>query len=551
LEPLQQDHPVTVSLESLSVDVAGRNLLSNVSLQLLAGRITVIVGGSGAGKSVLLRILGGLVDAGDKAIQYSGRISIGQPQDDQRVSLSEAQPRVGIVFQNFALFDQWSPTGNVQFAIDHRSNRHLPPEQSATAWIEELRVPKTTAVSVLSGGQKQRLAIARTLAAAPAIVLYDEPTSGLDSASGRQVAELIRRTQQVHRRTSVIVTHDYPTLLPIADDILLLDWVTRSLIRLPREQWDTLAQRLQPVRQPQGDLAAQEPTTPPPSAATILENFWKVGRGWGQALDEHLIRTGSAILGILRQHGRHEENRRSFYHPGTIRPYWISRFFASFFRLVCGPSAIVYLSVAGLIIGFTATYFTFEFLPYRIYSKPLLVEDLLAAIGFALYRILVPVLVTILIAARCGAAVAADVGVKQYGSQIEALKTLGVRPAVYLLLPIVLAFLLATPLLNAVAFQVAKAVSLICFSAMHPELGPHFWHQHFHARLTQPGSESGFSWVMLKTVTCGTGIALISYYQGSRYKGSAGDVSDSITATVLWATLFVLIVHFTIALVEF
>jgi len=235
----------------------------------------------------------------------------------------------------------------------------------------------------------------------------------------------------------------------------------------------------------------------------------------------------------------------------TIRPWWVARFLAAFLRLVGGPSAIVYLAIAGMIVGFTATYFTFEFLPYRIYSKPLLVEDLLAAIGFALYRILVPVLATILIAARCGAAVAADVGVKRYGSQIEAMRTLGIRPAIYLMLPILMAFLLATPLLNALAFYVAKVVSLVCFAAMHPELGPYFWHQHFHSRLNSPTGDTGWLWVMSKTLICGAGTGAISYYHGSRYKGSASDVSDSITATVLWATLFVLVVHFVVALIEF
>ena len=94
-----------------------------------------------------------------------------------------------------------------------------------------------------------------------------------------------------------------------------------------------------------------------------------------------------------------------------------------------------------LIVGFTGTYFTFRFLPFRLYTQPLLIDELLASIGFALYRILVPVLATILIAARCGAAIAADVGVKQYGGQIDAMQTLGVKPRLYLLIPIVLAFI--------------------------------------------------------------------------------------------------------------
>jgi len=541
-------HPVTVALESLTVRVAGRELLSDVTLEVLPGMITVIVGGSGAGKSVLLRILGGLVETGDSAISQSGHVVIGTRKAGSEMLESQATARVGIVFQNFALFDQWSPKGNVQLAIDHRSDRGVPPEQSASGWLEELRVPQSTAVSVLSGGQKQRLAIARTLAAAPSIVLYDEPTSGLDSASGRQVADLIRRTQASHRRTSIVVTHDYQTLLPIADDVLLLDSASRSLTRIPTDQWDTIAQRMQPVRQPTTELSLAESS---PTSATIGSHMASIGKRMLDGIDNRLTATGALVVratGRTDQRSGHSTARLGI---GTIRPWWIIRFVGSFLRLVGGPSAMVYLAVAGMIVGFTATYFTFEFLPYRIYAKPLLIEDLLAAIGFALYRILVPVLATILIAARCGAAVAADVGVKRYGSQIEALKTLGIRPAIYLLLPILFAFLVATPLLTAMAFQVARVVSLVCFNAMHPELGPYFWHQHFHSRLISTRDEAGWLWVLSKTLICGAGIALISYHQGGRYKGSAGDVSDSITATVLWATLFVLSVHFVVALIEF
>jgi len=529
---------VTVLLDALTVQVAGRELLRQVTIDILPGKITVIVGGSGAGKSVLLRILGGLVAAGDGAITQSGRVILGtRAADDGRV-VPLPLARVGIVFQNFALFDQWSPEDNVQLAIDHRSDRSAAPEQSAGDWLNELRVPKSTAVSVLSGGQKQRLAIARTLAAAPSIVLYDEPTSGLDAASGRQVAELIRRTQQAHRRTSIVVTHDYQTLLGIADDVLLLDASTQSLVRVPVADWGTLADSMQPVKPP-GEVLGESL-----GRSAISQTIAR--------LDNALMATGYAVVRAIKPSGGDRQATAATAGArAAIRMGWIARFFGTFLRLVGGPSAMVYLSVAGMIVGFTATYFTFEFLPYRIYSKPLLIEDLLAAIGFALYRILVPVLATILIAARCGAAVAADVGVKRYGSQIEALQTLGIRPMIYLLLPILMAFLLATPFLTALAFQVARLISLVCFNAMHPELGPYFWNQHFHSRLVAGWSDSGWRWVLTKTLICGVGVAIISYHQGNRPKGSASDVSDCITATVLWATLFVLVVHFAVALLEF
>ena len=232
---------------------------------------------------------------------------------------------------------------------------------------------------------------------------------------------------------------------------------------------------------------------------------------------------------------------------------WGLRFGAHCLRLVGGLSAWVYLFLAGMIAGFTTTYFTLRFLPFRLYTQPLLIEDLLASIGFALYRILVPVLATILIAARCGAAVAADVGVKQYGGQIDALRTLGVRPQSYLLVPLVGAFLIAAPLLEWLAFTASHQVSLVTFSWTHSDIGPYFWHQHFFRKVSDPESwlPIGWWWVLAKNLICGVGTGVIGYHLGSRPKHSATDISRGITATVLWATLFVLVVHFVVALLEF
>jgi len=564
---------VAVALRSFGLSVGGRTLLRDVSLEIPAGQITVIVGASGAGKSVLLRVLAGLVGDHDGVIRSSGEIWIGEAAADgvgsegQQVAgerLASASPgdgsaRVGVVFQNYALLDQWSAEDNVRLAIDHRADLAVPPEQSAAEWLSELGVPAATEVGVLSGGQKQRLAIARALAGAPALLLYDEPTSGLDGASGRLVAERIRQTQRTHQRTSIIVTHDYATLLPIADRVLLLDPETQTLAPVALGYWDDFFGSL---LKPAGGLGGADEARAVNSAtadssagdAMTADATGLAGAGLAGWLNERLAAIGRGVLGGLGG---------AWMRPGEIRIGWVLRFAADYLRSVTGPSAIVYLGIAGGLLGFTATYFSIQFLPYRVYTKPLLLEDLLAAIGFALYRILVPVLATILVAARCGAAVAADVGVKRYGSQIEALRTLGISPTVYLQLPILAAFVIGTPLLTAIAFQVARAVSVLCFTAMHPELGPYFWHPHFHSRIGQAGvglaggwfavgwGDPGWRWVLLKTVLCGVGVGWISYYRGSRPQRSAGDVSDSITSTVLWATLFVLVVHFAISLIEF
>lgn len=522
--------PRPLRLESLRISAGTNLLLDEVSLTIPAGKITVIVGASGAGKSVLLRTLAGLLPREGPVLRWSGKIEL---EDSERTDPKLTQ-RVGIVFQQFALFDELSPIGNVQFAIDHRAEASRQPSQSATEWLDELGVPHKTRVAGLSGGQKQRLAIARTLAADPPIILYDEPTSGLDAASGGKVSRLIRHTHDAHHRTSIIVTHDYATLIPIADEVLLLDSESKQLRRIPPQDWDQIPALMKPTTV---DRTGEAPKT-----------YLQIAQ---QSLDHFFAATGAALIATLRL-------------PLDALPWfprwkWASRFFAHYLRLVGGPSAWIYLMLAGLIIGFTSTYFTFRFLPFRLYTQPLLIDELLASIGFALYRVLVPVLATILIAARCGAAVTADVGVKQYGGQVDALRTLGVNPKAYLLVPILAAFLVATPLLEWLAFSTAKLTSLLTFASNHPEIGPHYWGQHFYRNLQPPASDTmaggflreGWGWVLLKNLLCGVGTAAIGYYRGLQPKHSASDVSNAITSTVLWATLYVLVVHFVVALFEF
>lgn len=542
-----------LSIESLTVHAGENCLLQDVQASLPAGKITLIVGSSGAGKSVLLRLLAGLIGRQDGSLRWEGKITT---TDDQQ------QPKIGIVFQQFALFDELSPQANVQFALDHRftdtQNDPASPAQTATEgttpssdtdfgdwsakqWIDHLGVPAKTAVAHLSGGQKQRVAVARTLAASPDVILYDEPTSGLDSSSGALVANLIQQIQQQDQKTCVVVTHDYQTLLPIADHVLLLDWESKQLVALEPQQWNEIPERMVPVSNlSEHEAAAAQPSIGAHAAGKLSQFFESSGRA--------VMAAARLPLDLI---------------PLVPRPKWALRFTSHYLRLVAGPSAWVYLIIAGLIIGFTSTYFTFKFLPFRSYSQPLLIDELLASIGFALYRVLVPILATILIAARCGSAVAADVSVKQYGGQVDAMRTLGVLPKSYLLLPIVIAFLIGTPLLEWAAFASSRFISMVVYVFMFPNDGPYFWQQYFDRNLVaRSASETeslfgiidfyrDWQWVQAKNLLCALGIATISYYRGLTPKRSAGDVSRSITSTVLWTTLFVLVVHFLVALVEF
>lgn len=530
-----QNHgEVTVEVEHLTIRAGDHLLLDDAAARFEAGQVTLIVGASGVGKSLLLRALAGLTGEPEEGIVASGDVKLG----GKKLSPAARRRGIGVVFQNFALFDEFSPIDNVKLAHAHRSRRPpgSPDMPTVQELLNELRVPGHVRTAALSSGQRQRLAIARALAYDPNVILYDEPTSGLDAATGSEVARLIQSTHAAYPKTSIVVTHDYETLTPIADRVYLLDPVTHCLREIARKDWSRLRDLLAlPPKEDGSQTTRQKPLT---RITLPMKRLVKQVGGLLTATTKVAEQTLLTPVWLL---------------PWWRSPMWALRFFVHYARLVAGPTAWIYIAITGVIIGFVTTHFTFRFLPFTHYTKPLLIEDLLTSMGFALYRILVPILATILVAARCGAAVASDVGAKSYGQQMDALRTMGIRPQFYLLTPILYSFLIGGPLLSLIGYAAASATSLVVFTATHAEYGPDFWHLHFHRRLFVPGESLflGTGWLFAKLLLCSAGIGLIAYHQGRRPKYSSRDVSVGITSTVLWSTLFVLVVHFVFAFVEF
>jgi ABC-type transporter Mla maintaining outer membrane lipid asymmetry ATPase subunit MlaF/ABC-type transporter Mla maintaining outer membrane lipid asymmetry permease subunit MlaE len=522
---------VDVVIHDLTVQAGTRILLQDTSAIFAGGKITLLVGRSGVGKSTLLKIIADLLDPLEEGIRVQGQV---QRRGTDGQPLRRASS-VGVVFQDHALFDELSPLQNVRLAQAHRAAASGPnPLLEPVRLLEELGVPTDVPTRALSGGQRQRLAIARTLAYDPDVMLYDEPTAGLDSATAAEVTRVIAATHAKHPCTSIVVTHDYESLAQIADAIYLIDPRTCTLQAVPRDEWSQLHKLLEQSGAGTDELLQADTSRVP-----------RVVRRVGRGVERFLHETSRMVESCLQVPWRLV--------PAWKSPRWGLRFLGHYLRAVASPSAWLYIAISGAIIGFVSTYFTFRFLPSANYTKPLVIEDLLRSMGFALYRILVPILATILIAARCGAAVASDVGGKRYGRQIDALRTLGVEPRRYLLTGILYAFLLGTPWLLTIGYLAAALTSLIVFTATHIDRGPWFWQLHFHRELIVPDRwfYAGTGWLLAKTTVCAAGIALIAYARGARPKDSSSAVSQGVTSTILWATLYVLAVHFAFAFFEF
>ena len=211
-----------ISVRDLVVGFGETPVLDHATLDVFEGEILGFVGGSGAGKSVLMRTIIGLLPKRNGSIEVFGT-DLGAVNDDERRSIER---RWGVLFQQGALFSSLTVLQNVQFPI--REYLKLSPRL-----IEEIALAKLEMVglnadvrgkypSELSGGMVKRVALARALALDPDIVFLDEPTSGLDPIGAAEFDELIRTLQRTLGLSVFMVTHDLDSLHTVCDRIAVL-----------------------------------------------------------------------------------------------------------------------------------------------------------------------------------------------------------------------------------------------------------------------------------------------------------------------------------------
>ncbi len=198
-----------------------KKVLSGFDLEVQPGETLALLGRSGSGKSVTLKLLLGLIRPDRGRVLAFG-------QDVAKLSERELSPirrRIGMVFQAGALFDSLSVAENVAYGlIEHRTTEPALLDQRIAECLRMVELPGIEKLlpEQLSGGMRKRVAIARAVASAPEVLLYDEPTTGLDPATAKAVNELIRSLQRKLGVTSVVVTHDMESCFAVADRIALL-----------------------------------------------------------------------------------------------------------------------------------------------------------------------------------------------------------------------------------------------------------------------------------------------------------------------------------------
>jgi phospholipid/cholesterol/gamma-HCH transport system ATP-binding protein len=213
-----------IRIRDLWKSFGAQQVLRGINLDLERGKINIIIGGSGQGKSVLMKHLMGLLRPDRGHIYVDGQDIVGLDE----LAMRDVRRKFGMVFQNAALFDSMTVMENIAFPLIERYHDPLAEvEERVRELLRKLDLARVTGIEMkfpaeLSGGMRKRVGLARALIDRPKILLYDEPTTGLDPIATKNVDEMIRYTADNFKVTSAVISHDMASTFRIGDRISML-----------------------------------------------------------------------------------------------------------------------------------------------------------------------------------------------------------------------------------------------------------------------------------------------------------------------------------------
>jgi phospholipid/cholesterol/gamma-HCH transport system ATP-binding protein len=211
-----------ISIRGLEKSFEDYAVLRGIDLDLYQGENLVVLGRSGTGKSVLIKIISGLLKPDAGTVEVLG-CELGKITDKE---IQDLRIRIGFSFQNSALYDSMTVRQNLEFPLVRNRKNLTRPEidNSVETVLDAVGLLHTInqMPSELSGGQRKRIGIARTLILNPEVMLYDEPTAGLDPITCIEINELINEVQQRFKTSSIIITHDLTCAKETGDRIAML-----------------------------------------------------------------------------------------------------------------------------------------------------------------------------------------------------------------------------------------------------------------------------------------------------------------------------------------
>jgi phospholipid/cholesterol/gamma-HCH transport system ATP-binding protein len=213
--------PPFISFQNIDKSFGENQVYKDLNLDIFKGETITIIGGSGTGKSVMLKLLLGVLPSDEGKIFFDGH----DVCEMEGKALIQMRKRIGMLFQGAALFDSLTVKENVAYPI--REHFDYDEEKISQIVAEKLSVVGLPGIegmmpADLSGGMKKRVGLARAIATDPEVILYDEPTTGLDPTNTNRIDHLILDLQRRFKVTSIVVTHDMASAFQVSDRLALI-----------------------------------------------------------------------------------------------------------------------------------------------------------------------------------------------------------------------------------------------------------------------------------------------------------------------------------------